>query len=58
MMVDTSEEEMSGGIGRGGVVIYHFKTIFADQTRAACQIKLKLLAKRVLISVLRAPTDD
>ena len=53
MMVETSEEVVSRGIGRGGIVIYHFKTVFADQIRAACQVELKLLAKRILNSVLR-----
>src|SRR5712692_734822 len=52
-MIDTRENEMSGGIGRGGIVIYHFKTIFADQIGAARQAKLKLLAKGVVDPVLR-----
>ena len=52
MMIDPSEDEMSRGVDRGGVVINRFKTIFADKTRAAGQAKLKLLAKRILNTVL------
>src|SRR6266853_698617 len=53
MMVETSEDVVSDGIGRSGIVIYHFKTIFADQIGAARQAKLKLLAKGVVDPVLR-----
>src|SRR6266480_996654 len=52
-MVDTREDKMSGGIGRGGIVIYCFKAIFPNQIGAARQAKLKLLAKDVFDSVLR-----
>ena len=45
---------MSSGIGRGGIVIYHLITIFANQIRAAGQAKLNRLAKRVLNPVLEA----
>src|SRR6266403_2869865 len=53
MMVETSKEVVSHGIVRGGIVIYHFKTIFPNQIRAARQAKLKLLAKDVVDPVLR-----
>src|SRR5207249_6911095 len=51
-MIDAGEDEMSRGIGRGGIVIYRFKTIFVHKNRATCEAKLKLLAKRVLNTVL------
>src|SRR6266481_1482374 len=51
-MIDAGEDEVSRGIGRGGIVIYRFKTIFAHKNRAAGEAKLKLLAKRVLNTVL------
>src|SRR6266516_2395887 len=53
MMIDTSEGEMNNRIVGGGIVIYRFKTIFANQIRAARQAKLKLLAKRLLGPVRR-----
>src|SRR6266576_5722685 len=56
MMIDTSEEELNGRIERGRVIIYDFKTIFPNQSRAARQAKLKLLAKGGLNPVLR-PSD-
>ena len=37
---------------RRGVVIYDFKAIFSSETSAACQAKLKRLAKRILEAVL------
>src|SRR5437773_6458826 len=52
-MIDTGEDKMSGGIGRGGIVIDRFKTIFRKQIAAARQAKLKLLAKGVVGQVLR-----
>ena len=51
-MIDPSEDGMSRGIGRGGIVIDRFKTIFAHKKRAAGEAKLKCLAKRVLNTVL------
>ena len=51
-MIDAGENGVSRGIGRGGFVIYHFKTIFAHKNRATGEAKLKLLAKRVLNTVL------
>src|SRR6266487_2193497 len=51
-MIDAGEDEISRGIGRGGIVIYRFKTIFAHKNRATGEAKLKLLAKRVLNTVL------
>ena len=44
---------MSGGIGRCGIVIDRFKTIFPNQIGAAREAKLKLLAKGVFDPVLR-----
>src|SRR5438046_384753 len=52
-MIDTREDEMSGGIHRGGIVIYSFKAIFPNQFRAARQAKLKLFAKGVLSPILK-----
>src|SRR5438034_4953876 len=52
-MIDTREDEMSGGIGRGGIVNYCSKAIFPNQFGAARQAKLKLLAKGVFDPVLR-----
>src|SRR5438094_4092543 len=52
-MIDTREDEMSGGIGRGGIVICCVKAIFPNQFGAARQAKLKLLAKGVFDSVLK-----
>src|SRR5260370_33929546 len=52
-MIDTSEGIVSDGIDRACIVIYHLKTIFANQIRAAGQAKLKLLAERVIDSVLK-----
>src|SRR5215475_12075502 len=52
-MIDTREDEMSGGIGRGRIVINRFKTIFAHKNRATGEAKLKRFAKRVLSTVLR-----
>src|SRR5438876_4868229 len=51
-MIDAGEDEMSRGIGRGGIVIYRFKTISAHKNCATGEAKLKLLAKRVLNTVL------
>src|SRR6266487_4219304 len=51
-MIDAGEDEVSRGIGRGGIVIYRFKTIFAHKNRATGEAKLKRLAKRVLNTVL------
>ena len=45
IMIDPSEKEMSRGVDRGGVVSNCFITIVADQTRAAGQVKYKLLAE-------------
>src|SRR5438552_16096721 len=52
-MIHTGEDEMSGGIGRGGIVIYHLKAIFPNQIGAVRQAKLKLLAKGGVDPVLR-----
>src|SRR5881227_872791 len=52
-MIDAGEDEVSRGIGRGRIVIYRFKTIFAHKNRATGEAKLKRLAKRVLNTVLR-----
>src|SRR5439155_15827835 len=52
-MIDTPKDKMSGGIGRCGIVIDRFKTIFPNQIGAVRQAKLKLLAKGVLNPVLR-----
>src|SRR6266702_938257 len=51
-MIDAGEDGMSRGIGRGGIVIDRLKTIFAHKKGAAGESKLKLLAKRVLNTVL------
>src|SRR3984893_13885108 len=51
-MIDSTEHEMSRGVGWGSVVINRFKTIFAHKNRATGEAKLKLLAKRVLNTVL------
>src|SRR4029450_8373999 len=52
-MIDAGEDGVSRGIiGRGRIVIYRFKTIFAHKNRATGEAKLKLLAKRVLNTVL------
>src|SRR2546430_86223 len=51
-MIDAGEDEVSRGIGRGRIVIYRFKTIFAHKNRATGEAKLKRLAKRVLNTVL------
>src|SRR5947199_10401174 len=52
-MIDTREDQMTGGIDRGGIVIYCSKAIFPNQFGAARQAKLKLLAKGVFDPVLR-----
>src|SRR5438876_4577366 len=52
IMIDAGEEEVSRRIGRGRIVINRFKTIFAHKNRATGEVKLKLLAKRVLNTVL------
>src|SRR5437016_11921201 len=52
IMIDAGEEEVSRGSGRGRIVINRFKTIFAHKNRATREAKLKLLAKRVLNTVL------
>src|SRR4029453_7121296 len=53
-MIDTSQGEMNDRISVGGaIVIYRFKTIFANQIRAGRQAKSKLLAKRLLGPVRR-----
>src|SRR5262245_5592932 len=51
-MIDAREDVVSRGIRRGGIVIYRFKTIFAHNNRATGEAKSKLLAKRVLTTVL------
>src|SRR5438128_12557493 len=51
-MIDAGEDEVSRGIGRGRIVIYRFKTIFAHKNRATSEVKLKCLAKRVLNAAL------
>src|SRR5437773_3693537 len=51
-MIDAGEDEVSRGIGRGRIVINRFKTIFAYENRATGEVKLKLLAKPVLNTVL------
>src|SRR5947207_10924730 len=51
-MIDAGEDEVSRGIERGRIVIYRLKTIFAHKNRATGEAKLKLLAKRVLNTVL------
>src|SRR5438876_4396570 len=52
-MIDAGEDEVSRGIiGRGRIVIYRFKTIFAHKNRATGEAKLKLFAKRGLSAVL------
>src|SRR5437899_4387172 len=52
IMIDAGEDEVSRGIGRGRIVINRFKTVFAHKNRAPGEAKLKLLAKRVLNTVL------
>ena len=52
-MIDTREDQMTGGIGRGGIVNYCSKAIFPNQFGAARQAKLKLLAKGIFDPVLR-----
>src|SRR6266700_922993 len=51
-MIDSSEDEMSRGVGWGRVVINRFKTIFAHKNRATGEAELKCLAKCVLKTVL------
>src|SRR5438094_5175239 len=51
-MIGAGEDEVSRGIERGRIVINRFKTIFAHKNRATGEVKLKLLAKRVLNTVL------
>src|SRR6266478_5494700 len=51
-MIDAGEDGVCRGIGRGRIVIYRLKTIFAHKNRATGEAKLKLLAKRVLNTVL------
>ena len=51
-MIDSSEDEMSRGVDWGRLVINGLKTIFAHKNRAAGEVKLKCLAKRVLNAVL------
>src|SRR6266404_2851169 len=52
-MIDPGKDEVSRGIiGRGRIIIYRFKTIFAHKNRATGEAKLKCLAKRVLNTVL------
>src|SRR5215472_2872535 len=53
-MIDAREDVVSRGIRRGGIVIYRFKTIFAHKNCATGEAKSKLLAKRVLNTVLRS----
>ena len=52
MMIDTTEERVSGGIERSGIVICYLVTIVADQIRPPRQAKLKRLAERVINPVL------
>src|SRR5207244_6794040 len=52
-MIDTRENEMTTGIGRGGIVSDCFKAIFPNELGAARQAKFKLLAKGVVDPVLR-----
>ena len=54
MMIDTSEEIVSGGIVRGGIVICDLVAIVADQIRPPRQAKLNRLAKRVIDPVLKS----
>src|SRR4029077_11974945 len=51
-MIDAGENRVSRGIERGRIVIYLFKTIFTYKNRATGEVKSKLLAKRVLRTVL------
>src|SRR6476646_7883839 len=51
-MIHAGEDGGSGGIVRGRIVIDRFKTIFAHESRATGEAKLKCLAKRVLNTVL------
>ena len=51
-MIDAGEEGVSRGIERGRIVITRLKTIFAHKNGATGEVKLKLLAKRVLNTVL------
>src|SRR5437667_5541343 len=52
-MIDTGEDEMTGGIERRGIVSDCLKAVFSNQFSAARQAKLKLLAKGVVDLVLR-----
>src|SRR4030095_6412730 len=52
-MIDTSEDEMGSGIGRGGIISDRFKTVFPNEIGAARQAKLKLLAKGVIDPILK-----
>ena len=52
MMVNTGECKMNRRIARRGVVIYDYKTILSNQTRACGQAKLKSFSKRILEPVL------
>ena len=54
MMIDTSEEIVSSGIVRSGIVICYLVTIVADQIRPARQAKLNRLAERVIDPVLKS----
>src|SRR6266581_2161192 len=51
-MIDAGEDGVSRGIGRGRIVLYRFKTIFAHKKRATGEAELKCLAKCVLKTVL------
>src|SRR4029078_7796785 len=51
-MIDAGEYGVRRGIGRRGIVIDRFKTIFAHKNCATGEAKLKCLAKRVLNTVL------
>src|ERR1043166_937379 len=54
-MIDSREDEMTRGIGGGGIVSNRLKTIFSDQIRAARRAKLELLAEGVFDPVLKIP---
>ena len=51
-MIDTSEEIVSIGIDRSGIVICYLVTVVADQIRPPRQAKLNRLAESVIHPVL------
>src|SRR6185437_6670069 len=53
VVIETSQNIMSGGIGRRSIIIDQFIPIIGDQVRSLCQTVLKSLPKGVLKPVLK-----